>query len=407
MTLSILFLSFCENCSWEILPMLFGAWFLGWLFWWLLNSNKYQNKINNLETDIETLLAKINAPFYQVNLEENEKLRLSSDLNLAQKQNQDFNAQLNNLRTELDATKKSDLDFKTELSILTKNLVSAKNVNRDLHKDLEEIRIELNQAKKRNTDLDRQLKESVKDKQTITSKTPSPAPHVPYSDEVKFSAITDSANKDDESAIEKIITPKSSYSTLLKPEELQIVEGIGPKIESLLNDEGINNWTDLANAAPSFIQNILNEAGSRYRVHDPKNWPKQAQMAQEDNWNALISFQKELSSSRSDSAGRNNKSKVEKRYLKAKGIKAFAPDDLKIVEGIGPKIEGLLKAGGINNWEGLARTEQNQIKAILTAAGERYRLADPSTWPKQAGLAAKGNWEELKAYQDRLKGGKE
>ncbi|MCB0557953.1 MAG: hypothetical protein H6573_19775 [Lewinellaceae bacterium] len=81
-------------------------------------------------------------------------------------------------------------------------------------------------------------------------------------------------------------------------------------------------------------------------------------------------------------------------------------DDLKIVEGIGPKIEGLLNTAGINTWAELAATSVDRIKEILAEAGERYRLAVPNTWPKQAQLANEGKWEELKKWQDELDGGK-
>ena len=47
-----------------------------------------------------------------------------------------------------------------------------------------------------------------------------------------------------------------------------------------------------------------------------------------------------------------------------------------------------------------------QIKEILEAAGSRYKMHDPTTWPKQAALAAEGKFEELKAWQDKLSGGK-
>jgi hypothetical protein len=47
------------------------------------------------------------------------------------------------------------------------------------------------------------------------------------------------------------------------------------------------------------------------------------------------------------------------------------------------------------------------LKEILDKAGERYQLADPSTWSKQAAMASEGQWKELFEYQDRLDGGKE
>lgn len=82
-------------------------------------------------------------------------------------------------------------------------------------------------------------------------------------------------------------------------------------------------------------------------------------------------------------------------------------DDLKLIEGIGPKIEGLLQDAGINTWKALAEADIEQLKAILEEAGSRYKMHDPTTWAKQAQLAANGEWETLETYQDELKGGKE
>lgn len=82
-------------------------------------------------------------------------------------------------------------------------------------------------------------------------------------------------------------------------------------------------------------------------------------------------------------------------------------DDLKMVEGIGPKIEGLLHDGGIKTWDELANAPVEQVQKILDDAGPRYRMHQPTTWAKQARLAADGKWAELETYQDRLIGGRE
>lgn len=100
--------------------------------------------------------------------------------------------------------------------------------------------------------------------------------------------------------------------------------------------------------------------------------------------------------------------------VKAAAPKAEAPapaaegekDNLKKVEGIGPKIESLLNEEGILTFAQLAETDVEKIKEVLEAAGSRYKMHDPTTWPHQAGLAAAGNWEELEKLQDELKGGK-
>ncbi len=81
------------------------------------------------------------------------------------------------------------------------------------------------------------------------------------------------------------------------------------------------------------------------------------------------------------------------------------PSDLKRVEGIGPKISSILQENGILTFEQLAATDADHVRQILMDAGLR-RLADPTTWPEQAGLAAAGKWDELEKLQDELQGGR-
>ena len=81
-------------------------------------------------------------------------------------------------------------------------------------------------------------------------------------------------------------------------------------------------------------------------------------------------------------------------------------DDLKKIEGIGPKISEKLNAAGIHTFAQLAATDVEKLKEILEAAGSRYRMHDPTTWPEQSGIAATGEWDKLKAWQDELDGGR-
>jgi predicted flap endonuclease-1-like 5' DNA nuclease len=83
------------------------------------------------------------------------------------------------------------------------------------------------------------------------------------------------------------------------------------------------------------------------------------------------------------------------------------PDNLKIVEGIGPKIEELCNGIDIWTWKQLSETSVDRLQEMLDAAGKRYQIHNPSTWPAQALMAHDGKWDELKVYQDHLKGGKE
>ncbi len=83
-----------------------------------------------------------------------------------------------------------------------------------------------------------------------------------------------------------------------------------------------------------------------------------------------------------------------------------AKDDLRKVEGIGPKIASLLNDAGILTFADLAATSADKVKEILVAAGSRYGFHDPTTWPAQAKMAAEGRWDDLKKWQDELDGGK-
>ncbi len=75
-------------------------------------------------------------------------------------------------------------------------------------------------------------------------------------------------------------------------------------------------------------------------------------------------------------------------------------DDLKKIEGIGPKIAEHFNNAGIMTFEDLATTEVSKLQEILTAAGPRYKMHNPGSWPKQARMAADGKWDELKEWQD-------
>ncbi|AIP99852.1 50S ribosomal protein L21 [Ornithobacterium rhinotracheale] len=103
--------------------------------------------------------------------------------------------------------------------------------------------------------------------------------------------------------------------------------------------------------------------------------------------------------------------KGEKPAKKAKATPAKSSakvkkDDLTIVEGIGPKVQELFNENGISTLEELAAKKSEELKAILEPKGGIYAAMDTETWPKQAQMAAEGKIEELKAWQDELKGGK-
>ena len=90
---------------------------------------------------------------------------------------------------------------------------------------------------------------------------------------------------------------------------------------------------------------------------------------------------------------------------KKAAAKKVTVDDLKRIEGIGPKIAGLLNAASITTFDDLAKATPKKLADVLTAAGARFRLANPGSWQQQAKLVAAGKIDALKKLQDELKGG--
>ena len=80
------------------------------------------------------------------------------------------------------------------------------------------------------------------------------------------------------------------------------------------------------------------------------------------------------------------------------------PDVLKKLEGIGPKVEGILNAAGITTFAQLAEADVEKLREVLAEA--KLQMMDPSGWMEQAELAAKGDWDALEKLQDELKGGR-
>ncbi len=167
-------------------------------------------------------------------------------------------------------------------------------------------------------------------------------------------------------------------------DDLTRIEGISPFLEKKLNEAGVFTYEHISHWDPSDVNRIVQEIGYLPGRIEQEDWIGQAiNLHRQQQPAPPVEFA-------SRAIGYPNRS-----------------DDLKIIEGIGPKIEGLLKDANIHTWEELAETDSDHLRSILDAAGESYRIHDPTTWPAQARLAANGSWELLQEYQDQLKGGRE
>ena len=99
------------------------------------------------------------------------------------------------------------------------------------------------------------------------------------------------------------------------------------------------------------------------------------------------------------------KAETKKAEPKAKAKKAAKADDLKKIEGVGPKAAEAMVAAGLDTFAKVAKAKPEAIATILSDASSNLAHLVTDTWPKQAKLAADGKWDELKELQDKLDGG--
>lgn len=81
-------------------------------------------------------------------------------------------------------------------------------------------------------------------------------------------------------------------------DDMTIIEGVGPKIASLLEMAGVRTWRGLAAASVHTLQEVLNDAGPAFRMHDPATWPDQARLAADGQFSELADLQQRLDGGR-------------------------------------------------------------------------------------------------------------
>jgi predicted flap endonuclease-1-like 5' DNA nuclease len=91
-----------------------------------------------------------------------------------------------------------------------------------------------------------------------------------------------------------VAAARAAGLTIRGEDDFAVVEGIGPKINDLIHQAGINSFAELARTEVSKIQKILDDAGPDFRLAKPKTWPAQAELAARNLWEALKAWQDEL-----------------------------------------------------------------------------------------------------------------
>jgi predicted flap endonuclease-1-like 5' DNA nuclease len=139
-------------------------------------------------------------------------------------------------------------------------------------------------------------------------------------------------------------------------------------------------YAQLSSVSTARLESLLEAGGKMDKIAGSRTWPLQARLLFEGKLEALTRLQDGLKDGRS-------------------------ADDLTLIEGIGPKTQEFLMLSGIFTFSDLAQQTAEALGKILVEGGEPYRLADPTTWPYQAQLAAAGEHEALERLQSHLSGG--
>ncbi|MGB3587054.1 MAG: hypothetical protein WBA23_10970 [Tunicatimonas sp.] len=225
-----------SDATWEIIIMLLIAFVLGYILRQILSSSKAR-RLQELEYDNRHLAGRVKELERSVSKEKRDVIRLTEDLN--------------NCRQESASTE--------QMSALENSLADLRQQNSQLQSELSLC--------------------------LASKKEPEPA---------------DSELNTD---INPIMTTSDSTTVTVEappiPDNLKVVEGIGPKIERMLNAEGIYTFSQLASADNERLRNIMALEGHKFlAVHNPASWPKQAQLAANENWEGLESYKGQLKSGR-------------------------------------------------------------------------------------------------------------
>jgi len=111
-----------------------------------------------------------------------------------------------------------------------------------------------------------------------------------------------------------------------KSDELEIIEGIGPKIAILLNDSSIFTFRDLAITPVYKIQEILENAGPQFARQDPSTWTQQAKLAAEGRWNELDKLKLHLIGGREPKKEENVETPSQVNTLPDAKVTIFSPE---------------------------------------------------------------------------------
>ena len=77
-------------------------------------------------------------------------------------------------------------------------------------------------------------------------------------------------------------------------DDLEVIEGIGPKIAGLFRESGTHTFAQLAALSQADMHKVLENGGSRFKLANPGSWAQQARLCDENRWIELKTLQDAL-----------------------------------------------------------------------------------------------------------------
>lgn len=96
--------------------------------------------------------------------------------------------------------------------------------------------------------------------------------------------------------VEALSEPPTTPRKATRNDDLTKIEGIGPKVSSVLKEAGITSFEALSNAKAAELRDTLNAAG--LQMMNPEGWIEQARLAAKGDWDGLQKLQDELKGGR-------------------------------------------------------------------------------------------------------------
>lgn len=275
----------------EILIMLLGAFFiglwLGWVLWGKLKVAMDRLKVDNqsLNVTLDAIRLEIEAFKTRAVVAESDNSNYATQILNLNRENVSLREKTTYLETELADALSRNRQVETELGLSfpadqpqTENLIleiEDGNTNQPVLVEPLDIPLEINSP------------EPIETPTVTEPELPTPPVLVIEPVVVPEPKPEKTPKQKAAAAAEGSPTPTSSTDR----DDLTVVEGIGPKIQMLLNQYGIYTYRQLAEADVTRLKEILSTAGPQLAMHDPGTWPSQANLAANDQWDTLKSVQ--------------------------------------------------------------------------------------------------------------------